>query len=184
MRNLRLICFAKRTTAPSILSAAILRCAARADDADSQPMEPEAPEYQRLDTMAEFAEQQSALLAALGSLPREQRETLLLHEETGLTIDEIARVTDVGLEAAKSRLRYAIRKLKQSPECAAGFGGAAAACVQEFAGHIDQWTRLTTGTVICAATASCRAGTAACTRSSRAAGFAKGALSAAGSRFA
>jgi DNA-directed RNA polymerase specialized sigma24 family protein len=31
-----------------------------------------------------------------------------------LTIEEIARVTDVGLETAKSRLRYAIRKLKKS----------------------------------------------------------------------
>ncbi len=87
---------------------------AREDDADSAPMEPEAPAYQRPDAMAEFAEQQSALLAALGSLPQEQRETFLLHEETGLTIEEIARVTDVGLETAKSRLRYAIRKLKKS----------------------------------------------------------------------
>jgi len=57
---------------------------------------------------------QSALLAALGALPREQRETFLLHEETGLTIEEIARVTDVGIETVKSRLRYAIRKLKKS----------------------------------------------------------------------
>jgi RNA polymerase sigma-70 factor (ECF subfamily) len=91
-----------------------MRRAARADEADEPSTEPEAPEYQRPDAMAEFAEQQSALLAALGSLPQEQRETFLLHEETGLTIDEIARVTDVGLETAKSRLRYAIRKLKKS----------------------------------------------------------------------
>jgi DNA-directed RNA polymerase specialized sigma24 family protein len=54
------------------------------------------------------------LLAALGALPQEQREAFLLHEESGLTIEEIARVTDVGLETAKSRLRYAIRKLKNS----------------------------------------------------------------------
>jgi RNA polymerase sigma-70 factor (ECF subfamily) len=76
--------------------------------------EPEVPEYQRPDGIAEFAEQQSALLAALGALPQEQREAFLLHEETGLTIEEIARVTDVGLETAKSRLRYAYRKLKKS----------------------------------------------------------------------
>jgi RNA polymerase sigma-70 factor (ECF subfamily) len=62
----------------------------------------------------EFAEQESALLSALGALPQEQREAFLLHEETGLTIEEIARITDVGLETAKSRLRYAIRKLKKS----------------------------------------------------------------------
>jgi RNA polymerase sigma-70 factor (ECF subfamily) len=77
-------------------------------------LEPEVPEYQHPDRIAEFAEQQSALLAAVGALPQEQREAFLLHEETGLTIEEIARVTDVGLETAKSRLRYAIRKLKKS----------------------------------------------------------------------
>jgi RNA polymerase sigma-70 factor (ECF subfamily) len=89
-----------------------VRRAARSDDTDAP--EPEVPEYQRPDGIAEFAEQQSALLAALGALPREQREAFLLHEETGLTIEEIARLTDVGPETAKSRLRYAIRKLKKS----------------------------------------------------------------------
>src|SRR5580692_12771584 len=92
----------------------MMRRAARPDEIDAQSMEPEVPEHQRPDGLAEFAEQQSALLAALGALPREQRETFLLHEETGLTIEEIARVTDVGIETVKSRLRYAIRKLKNS----------------------------------------------------------------------
>jgi RNA polymerase sigma-70 factor, ECF subfamily len=87
-----------------------MRRGERSDDAD----EPEVPEYQRPDGIAELAEQQSALLAALRALPQEQREAFLLHEETGLTIEEIARITDVGLETAKSRLRYAIRKLKKS----------------------------------------------------------------------
>ena len=91
----------------------IARRAAFPDGIDLQP-EPEVPEYQRPDGIAELAEQQSALLAALGTLPHEQREAFLLHEETGLTIEEIARVTDVGVETAKSRLRYAIRKLKKS----------------------------------------------------------------------
>ncbi len=91
-----------------------MQTAARADDAAALAGEPEVPEHQRPDGIAEFAEQQSALLAALGSLPREQREAFLLHEETGLTIEEIARVMDVGVETAKSRLRYAIRKLKKS----------------------------------------------------------------------
>ncbi len=67
----------------------------------------------RYEARAKFATY-SALLAALGALPQEQREAFLLHEETGLTIEEIARVTDVGVETAKSRLRYAIRKLKKS----------------------------------------------------------------------
>jgi RNA polymerase sigma-70 factor (ECF subfamily) len=81
---------------------------------DGQTSEPEVPEYQRPDAIAEFAEQRSALLASLRALPQEQREAFLLHEETGLTIEEIARVTQVGVETAKSRLRYAIRKLKKS----------------------------------------------------------------------
>jgi RNA polymerase sigma-70 factor (ECF subfamily) len=92
----------------------LMRRAARPDEVDAQSLEPEVPEHQRPDRVAEFAEQQSALLAALGALPREQRETFLLREETGLTIEEIARVTDVGIETVKSRLRYAIRKLKKS----------------------------------------------------------------------
>jgi RNA polymerase sigma-70 factor, ECF subfamily len=85
----------------------IARRGAFPDAIDLQP-EPEVPEYQRPDGIAELAEQHSALLAALGTLPHEQREAFLLHEETGLTIEEIARVTDVGVETAKSRLRYAI----------------------------------------------------------------------------
>jgi RNA polymerase sigma-70 factor (ECF subfamily) len=91
-----------------------MRSAARAERSEGASIEPEVPEYQRPDGIAEFAEQQSALLAALGALPQEQREAFLLHEETGLTIEEIARVTDVGVETAKSRLRYAIRKLKKA----------------------------------------------------------------------
>ena len=78
----------------------------------------EAPEHLRPDRVAEFAERQSALLAALAALPREQRETFVLYEESGLSVEEIARVTDVPAETAKSRLRYAVRKLKSSLEAA------------------------------------------------------------------
>ncbi|HEX3397198.1 MAG TPA: sigma-70 family RNA polymerase sigma factor [Steroidobacteraceae bacterium] len=84
-----------------------------AHDADSS-LEAEVPEHQRPDRVAEFVEQQSALLAALAALPHEQREAFLLREETGLSVEEIARITDVPVETAKSRLRYAIRKLKNS----------------------------------------------------------------------
>jgi RNA polymerase sigma-70 factor (ECF subfamily) len=92
---------------------------ATANDPDSSPpdsplLDPEVPEYQRPDRIAEFVEQQSALLAAVAALPPQQREAFLLHEETGLSIEEIARVTDVPVETAKSRLRYAVRKLKKS----------------------------------------------------------------------
>jgi RNA polymerase sigma-70 factor (ECF subfamily) len=50
--------------------------------------------------------------AALATLPPEQRDVYLLHEESDLSLEEIARVTGVGAETAKSRLRYAVAKLK------------------------------------------------------------------------
>jgi RNA polymerase sigma-70 factor (ECF subfamily) len=52
------------------------------------------------------------LLQALETLPPAQREAFLLHEESGFTVAEIAAVTGTNEEAAKSRLRYAIAKLK------------------------------------------------------------------------
>ena len=52
--------------------------------------------------------------AALDALPREQQETFLLHTEAGLTLPQIATVTDVERETAKSRLRYAVRKLRKA----------------------------------------------------------------------
>lgn len=74
--------------------------------------EPQVPEYELPDRRAEFGEQQSALFAALAALPTAQREAFLLREEGGLGVEEIARVTNVGIETAKSRLRYAVCKLR------------------------------------------------------------------------
>jgi RNA polymerase sigma-70 factor (ECF subfamily) len=91
-----------------------LRRAMSVNESDGLLLEPEGPEHQRPDRVAEFAEQESALLAAVAALPQEQREAFLLREETGLSVEEIARVTDVPVETAKSRLRYAVRKLKHS----------------------------------------------------------------------
>ncbi len=50
--------------------------------------------------------------AALGQLPEEQRDVFLLREEAGLSLDEIATVTGSNRETAKSRLRYAVNKLR------------------------------------------------------------------------
>lgn len=68
----------------------------------------EQPEQQ-----AQYDEQAEKLLTAIRNLPPEQRDTFLLREEVGLTIDEIAKTTGVSFEAAKSRLRYAINKLRE-----------------------------------------------------------------------
>ena len=45
-------------------------------------------------------------------LPDEQRDAFLLHEEAGLSIDQIASVTGSNRETTKSRLRYAVNKLR------------------------------------------------------------------------
>lgn len=52
------------------------------------------------------------LEAALAHLPEEQRDAFLLHEEGGLSVDQIAAVTGCNRETAKSRLRYAVNKLR------------------------------------------------------------------------
>jgi len=54
----------------------------------------------------------SRFARALEELPHAQREAFLLHEEAGMTAVEIAAVTGSETEAVKSRLRYAVAKLK------------------------------------------------------------------------
>ena len=49
---------------------------------------------------------------ALQDLPEEQRDVFLLHEESGLSLDQISHVTGVNRETIKSRLRYAVKKLR------------------------------------------------------------------------
>ncbi len=61
---------------------------------------------------AESAQQSAAILRAIESLPAPQRETFLLHEEGGMSLEEIAVTTGCTMEAAKSRLRYAVAKLR------------------------------------------------------------------------
>jgi RNA polymerase sigma factor (sigma-70 family) len=58
-------------------------------------------------------EQGTAFIAALEMLPEVQREAFMLQAEGGMSVEEIARVTQVNAETAKSRLRYARAKLRQ-----------------------------------------------------------------------
>lgn len=59
-------------------------------------------------------EQQLARLqAAIAALPEAQREAFLLKENTGLSVEQIADITGVNAETAKSRIRYALNKLRQ-----------------------------------------------------------------------
>ncbi len=54
--------------------------------------------------------------AAMATLPPAQREAFLLQQEGGLSVAEIAAATGVPEETAKSRLRYAITKLRAQLE--------------------------------------------------------------------
>ena len=75
----------------------------------------EIPEVESPENPAKQAEARESLarfLRALDALPAAQREACLLHEEAGLTVAEIAAATGSNEEAAKSRLRYAMAKLK------------------------------------------------------------------------
>jgi RNA polymerase sigma factor (sigma-70 family) len=65
---------------------------------------------------AEARETLARLVRAIEALPAAQREAFLLHEEAGLSVAEIAAVTGAGEEAAKSRLRYAMSKLRAAVE--------------------------------------------------------------------
>ena len=54
-----------------------------------------------------------ALLEGIRLLPQEQQQAFLLKNESGLTLDEIAHVMQASKESTKSRLRYAIKKLRK-----------------------------------------------------------------------
>ncbi len=57
-----------------------------------------------------------ALLNALAALPQVQREAFLLQAEAGMSLIDIAQTTGVNLETAKSRLRYARTRLRETLE--------------------------------------------------------------------
>jgi len=76
-------------------------------DPDLSPDQGEAPEQ-----LVERQLARERLNNALKRLPDEQRDAFLLYEEGGLSIEDIGFVTGVNRETAKSRLRYAVAKLK------------------------------------------------------------------------
>lgn len=53
------------------------------------------------------------IAAAVQELPPAQREAFLLQQEADLTVEDIANVTGTNRETAKSRLRYALSKLRR-----------------------------------------------------------------------
>jgi RNA polymerase sigma-70 factor (ECF subfamily) len=82
------------------------------DDAD-EAHQVAGPARDQPEQAAALRQSAATLLNALALLPPEQREVFLLHEEGGLTLEEIAGVTGTGRETVKSRLRYALAKLRE-----------------------------------------------------------------------
>jgi RNA polymerase sigma-70 factor (ECF subfamily) len=78
-----------------------------AEERAARVTDPDTPER----VLSEF-ERRRQLQLALDELPAEQREVLLLRLEQELTLEEIAEITGVGRETVKSRLRYAMDKLR------------------------------------------------------------------------
>jgi len=48
----------------------------------------------------------------IAELPEAQREAFLLQQESDMSVEEIAEATGVNRETAKSRLRYALARLR------------------------------------------------------------------------
>ena len=84
----------------------------RTDDVDELQERLPSADTDRPDIRASEAQLQAAFQRALAQLPEEQRNVFVLREETGMSLEEIGQVTGVTMETAKSRLRYALAKLR------------------------------------------------------------------------
>ena len=88
--------------------------AASFDDADGPSLDDlEAPRNDDPAVAADVRQQAGRILQLIESLPHAQREAFLLQQESDMSIEEIAQATGVNRETAKSRLRYAIAKLRE-----------------------------------------------------------------------
>jgi len=81
-------------------------------------LEAPAPVEEQPENREDRRRQAGRLLELLAELPEAQREAVLLKEEAGLSLEEIAQATGTGRETVKSRLRYALARLRR------GLGGA------------------------------------------------------------
>jgi len=77
------------------------------DERAARVPDPSTPERE----LSEF-EQRRRLQLAIAALPDEQREVVLLRLEQELSLEDIGEITGVGRETVKSRLRYAMDKLR------------------------------------------------------------------------
>jgi RNA polymerase sigma factor (sigma-70 family) len=93
-----------------------------AADDDGGPWEPDGDAWQQwpapasaephTEELAFWRRAGERLLQCLDELPLPQRSTFLLHHDDGLPLAEVAATLEVGFETAKTRLRYAMSKLR------------------------------------------------------------------------
>jgi RNA polymerase sigma factor (sigma-70 family) len=81
-------------------------------DGRAAAFEPSAPPTADPAVRVESRHKAQRFLAALDTLPAVQREAFLLQQEADLSVEEIAAATGTAAETAKSRLRYAMNKLR------------------------------------------------------------------------
>lgn len=87
------------------------------DTDDGAPWEPEGAPWAgwpapQAEDLAFWRRAGARLLDCLEQLPLPQRSAFLLHHDDELPLAEVARALDVGFETAKTRLRYAMGKLR------------------------------------------------------------------------
>jgi RNA polymerase sigma-70 factor, ECF subfamily len=85
------------------------------DDNEDGPVidEPVAPPRDEPERHLDVKQRASQLLKLLEELPEAQREAFVMQYEGGMTVEEIAVAAGVNRETAKSRLRYALAKIRQ-----------------------------------------------------------------------
>jgi RNA polymerase sigma-70 factor (ECF subfamily) len=79
---------------------------------DEENAEPAVASHEQPHSRYERKQWAARLLAVLDALPEAQREAFVLQHESGMSVEEIATATGVTRETAKSRLRYALAKLR------------------------------------------------------------------------
>jgi len=87
---------------------------AMADDADAVLAALPAPEHEQPEQQLSQFQARRGLQRAIEQLPDEQRQALLLRWEHELSLEAIAQVTGAPRETVKSRLRYAIGRIRHA----------------------------------------------------------------------
>lgn len=72
-----------------------------------------APSHEQPEAQLSGQQKAQRILQVIQSLPPEQREAFVMQQESGMSLDQIGEATGVGRETVKSRLRYALAKLRQ-----------------------------------------------------------------------